>query len=89
MSDGLDGLTAREERLRKLQAGIVPEDNRKGASPALSPQATRALATVRKNSTPPATSLPPRREISKESIDLIAKALKSIMGSPDSEQPQQ
>jgi hypothetical protein len=87
MSDEFDGLTtAREERLRRLQAGILPADQSKGGlikKPGLSPQAAQVLSGVRKSSTPQPTSLPPRRTagISDKAAELIALVMRDLMRS--------
>lgn len=80
-----NGLTAREERLRKLQAGIVPADPKPGVikKPTLSPQAAQVLSGVRKSNTPQPTSLPPRRTvgISDKAAELIALVMRDLMRS--------
>ncbi|MCL2220591.1 MAG: hypothetical protein FWC23_10680 [Chitinispirillia bacterium] len=77
-------ITAREDRLRRLQAGIVPTGNHiSGSKPALSPQAALVLSGVRKsNNASQLNSLPPRRAtLSDKAADLIAMVMKDLLRS--------
>ncbi|MCL2183996.1 MAG: hypothetical protein FWB85_11070 [Chitinispirillia bacterium] len=87
MDSNFDGITAREERLRKLQAGIPSAEAKAGGSKmqisALSPQAAQVLSDVRRSSAPQPTSLPPKRasELSDKSAELIALVMRDMMHS--------
>jgi hypothetical protein len=81
-SNELDGTTEREERLRRLQAGRLPEKKR-GTGAASSQSGQRAVA-IRQGAAQTSRSSggPPRKiELSDKAAHLIAKALKSMIDS--------
>ena len=86
--DEFDGITERENRLRRLQAGILPDDSkhsaRHGASSKKSGSSSGKSGSSGSSGSSRAirvSGAPPKRELSDKAAHLIAEALKSMMNS--------